>query len=192
MAHPFTLEATLKHELCHLLLHANIKRNDLPKWLDEGVAQWVSGGLADIIMNKKSSVLDESILSGRYIGLKDLAEGFPNDEKYLRLAYEESKNMVEFIIREYGRNGILTLLGHLKEGDEIDSALFKSFSISFAELERRWYNRLKKRVTWLTFLINNLYEILFFLAALILVYGFVRALLRKRSYEEYEGEDNGF
>ena len=38
---PFTLATTLKHELCHLVLHAHISGGNLPKWLDEGVAQWV-------------------------------------------------------------------------------------------------------------------------------------------------------
>ena len=52
---PFTLEATIKHELCHLLLHENIGSEKLPRWLDEGVAQWASGGLADIVMEKRSS-----------------------------------------------------------------------------------------------------------------------------------------
>lgn len=34
---PFSLEITLKHELCHLLLHHHIRGHDLPRWLDEGV-----------------------------------------------------------------------------------------------------------------------------------------------------------
>ena len=39
---PFTTEATMKHELCHLLLHHQLDNGNLPKWLDEGLAQWVS------------------------------------------------------------------------------------------------------------------------------------------------------
>ena len=35
--HPFSLEITLKHELCHLLLHHHIRRHNFPRWLDEGV-----------------------------------------------------------------------------------------------------------------------------------------------------------
>ncbi len=34
---PFSLEITLKHELCHLLLHHHIRGHDFPRWLDEGV-----------------------------------------------------------------------------------------------------------------------------------------------------------
>jgi hypothetical protein len=184
---PFTLEATMKHELCHLLLHKNIQRKNLPVWLDEGIAQWVSGGLADIIMDRYS-VLDEAILSNRYIRLRSLEKGFPDDGRRLSLAYAESKSLVDFIISEYGPDGLLKLLGYLKDGDGINSAILKSFSVSFDEIEKRWYDSLKKRATFLTFLINNLYEILFFIAALLLIYGFIRVIIKRRSYED-EDED---
>jgi hypothetical protein len=185
---PFTLEATMKHELCHLLLHKNIHRENLPTWLDEGIAQWASGGLADIVMDRYS-VLDDAILSDRLIRLKSLENGFPYERTRLILAYAESKSVIDYIIKEYGRDGILRLLGHLKDGDNINPAILKSYTISFDELEKRWYDGLKKRATILTFLINNLYEILFFIAALLLIYGFIRVIIKKRSYEEYEDED---
>jgi len=185
---PFTLEAIMKHELCHLLLHKNIKDQNLPMWLDEGIAQWVSGGLADIIMDRYS-VLDEAILSNRLIRLKYLEKGFPDDGRRLILAYAESKSLIDYIISEYGPDGLLRLLGYLKDGDGINSAVQKTYAISFDELEKRWYDRLKKRATIITFLINNLYEILFFLSALLLIYGFIRVIIKKRSYEEYEDED---
>jgi hypothetical protein len=37
LVRPFSLEITLKHELCHLLLHHHIRGHDFPRWLDEGV-----------------------------------------------------------------------------------------------------------------------------------------------------------
>jgi len=37
LVRPFSLETTLKHELCHLLLHDHIRAHDFPRWLDEGV-----------------------------------------------------------------------------------------------------------------------------------------------------------
>ena len=188
---PFTLEATIKHELCHLLLHKNIQSEFLPKWLDEGVAQWVSGGLADIIMNR-GSVLNGAILSDRYINLKALTRSFPKDERPLAIAYAESKNFVEHIIRQYGTESLLVLLGFLKDGKEIDEAILKSFSISFDELEKKWYLGLRKRITWITFIVNNIYGILFFVSALLLIYAFMRALLKKRRYNEYEEDDNDF
>ena len=44
-----TLKLIIMHEMCHLLLHKNIAGNNLPKWFDEGVSQWVSGGINEIV-----------------------------------------------------------------------------------------------------------------------------------------------
>jgi hypothetical protein len=98
---------------------------------------------------------------------------------------------VEFITQEFGRKKLLDLLKHMENGDEVDVAILKSFSIPPDELQRRWHTHLKKRITWFTYLASNLYGILFFLAALITVAGFVRVAIKKRRYEdEEESPDN--
>jgi hypothetical protein len=181
---PFSLGPIIKHELCHLLLHDKIKKVMLPRWLDEGVSQWVSDGVAEIIMSRKGSILDGAVLSNRLLSLRRLDERFPRDEKSLLLAYEESKSLVEFITQEFGRKGLLDLLKHMEDGDEVELAILKSFSIPPDELQRRWQTHLKKRITWFTYLANNLYAILFFLAALITVAGFIRVAIKKRRYED--------
>jgi len=187
--HPFSIETTVKHELCHLLLHSHIKEEHLPKWLDEGICQWASDGIAEIIMSQKRSVLDEATLSGRYISIRALTDRFPYEKRFLMLAYEESKSLVEYIMSSYGSEGILAVLDCLKDGAEVDVAIPKALSISLDELEARWHHHLKKRITWVTYLINHLYEILFFLAALAVIYGFIRRLMKKRAYRDEEEED---
>jgi len=189
---PFKIEVTLKHELCHLLLHHHIHRAKLPRWLDEGIAQWVSGGIAELLMNQKGSVLDAAILSGKHISIRALTNRFPQERRSLVLAYEESKSLIEYIVRQYGRDGILMVLEYLKDGDEVDQAILKGLSISYDELEKKWLYHLQKRTTWITYLINHLYEILFFLAAVMLIVSFIKVLIKKRAYKEYEEEDNDF
>ncbi len=182
--HPFTLEITLRHELCHLLLHHYIREGNLPRWLDEGVSQWVSGGMAEIIMDTKRSPLKDAVLSGRFIPISALEEGFPKDKKSMLLAYEESKSIVEYMGREYGSNKVLEVLNNLRDGDGVDAAIQQALKIPVQELETRWHKQLKKRITWFTYLSRNLYEVLFFLAALITIAGFIRLLVRKRNYKD--------
>jgi len=165
----------LKHELCHLLLHNKIKDGELPRWLDEGVCQWVSDGIAEILMSRKGALLETAVLSERLIQIRTLGKHFPEDEKSLLLAYEESKSLVEFIDHQFGREGILKLLRHLQDGHRLDEAIYKSLSIPFAELEQRWQSHLREKITWFTYLANNLYGILFFLAALVTIVGLHRA-----------------
>mgnify|MGYP001599441420 CR=1 FL=1 len=187
--HPFTLEITLKHELCHLMLHHHISEGNLPKWLNEGIAQWSSGGIAEIIMGESRDVLKQASLSGEFISLRGLTDKFPEDERAVLLAYEESKSIVEYITREFGASGLLQVLNYLKNGYDVDAAIFKGLSVPFYELENRWHDYLQKRTTWFTYFSNNLYNVLFFLAGLILTYGFIRFLLKKKAYKD-EGEDN--
>jgi hypothetical protein len=182
---PFSLASITKHELCHLLLHYYIDRDRLPKWLDEGIAQWVSGGLADIVMADYSR-LDRAIATGRYIRIRNLEDTFPGEEEYLILAYEESKSIVDYIVRQYGPRGVLELIYSLRAGHDINEAVLKSFSITFDELEENWYIALEKNATWFVLFINHLYEFLFFFAGISLIIAYIRILIRKRSLREKE------
>ena len=183
-ARPSLLRETLKHELCHLLLHRHIQGANLPKWLDEGVAQWVSGGMAEIIMDRERFILTRAVLSGRYFRISDLATQFPADERGLLTAYEQSKDLIEYIVKRFGANRIPDILDHLREGFSPDRAIYRSLFISLDDLEREWIKDLRKRATWLTYLSVYLYEILFFLGALLTVLGFIRVMIRKRNYRD--------
>lgn len=187
--HPFTLDVTLKHELCHLLLHHHIRKATLPKWIDEGISQWASDGISELIMDRKRSVLDEVTLSGNYIRIHALTYRFPRNRLSLLLAYEQSKSLVSYIIDEFGENGMLTILRHLKTGDEADVAIRKALSLSSGELESRWYSHLKKRRTWFVYLATHLYDILFFFAALTAIFGSIKLVIRKRAYKDDDDDE---
>ncbi|GBD97901.1 MAG TPA: hypothetical protein ENG83_03100 [Nitrospirae bacterium] len=186
---PFTLEITLKHELCHLLLYHYTEGGNLPKWLNEGISQWVTGGISEMIMGENKNLLKQATLSGRFIPIKDLATRFPNDDKNLMLAYQESRSMVDYIDREFGPGKILQILRHLKNGDNADTAILKGLSISPEELESNWHDFIRKKFTWFTYLSSHLYQLLFFLAALILIYGFIQFIIKKRAYRDEEEDD---
>ena len=188
--HPFTLSITLKHELCHLLLHHHISRENLPKWLDEGICQWVSDGIGELFVSQNLSGLDAAVMSGSIIPLKELTNYFPRDKASLTLAYEQSKSVIGYIERQYGTGAILNLLDHLKNGDTVEEAVGGSLGISFERLEKQWLDHLESTPRWLVLLASNIYSILFFLAAVLTFFGFVKLLRRrKRVYEEWEDEE---
>ena len=186
-----SLGTIIKHELSHLLLHSRVKNGRLPRWLDEGISQMASDGIAEIMMSRKGSILDKAVLSKKLLPMEKLNQEFPRDEESLLLAYEESKSFVEFIKHEFGQGGIQDLLGNLQAGNEIEGAVLKSFSVPFAELERRWHIYLRKKITWFSYLANNLYAILFFGGALITVAGFIRMMIKKRRYGKDESAQSG-
>ncbi|MBM4144799.1 MAG: hypothetical protein FJ240_00775 [Nitrospira sp.] len=185
---PFTLRSTLKHELCHLLLHRNIDSRLLPRWIDEGVCQWASGGVAELMADDGGRILTKAAVSDRLISIRELAR-FPMDEPSLILAYEESKNIIEYIVRDFGKIELMQILENLKEGDTINESVQKSLGLSLSELESKWHASLKRKYAWFAYLSANLYTIIFALAALITVYGFIRLIQKKRAYKDDEEEE---
>lgn len=178
---PSILNNTLKHELCHLLLHARIPGGNLPLWLDEGVAQWTSDGLSELGLPRGGSALDEAALSGRIIPLRFLSQAFSRDGKSLVLAYEQSKSLVRFIIDRYGLESLYAILDRLAQGLDIEEAFATTISVSPNELETAWLEDLEEKLVWTGFLLGHLYEILFFVASLAVIAGFVRHVKKKRA-----------
>ncbi len=187
---PFTLEVTLKHELTHLLLHRHITETTLPAWLDEGVAQWISEGIPDLILPGKESSLSQAAFSGRLHRLDSLTHSFPQDGQGLALAYEQSRSVVDYIIRNYGKNGILNILDAMRRGTGYREAIEMSLMIPLPELEQRWMRDQKSLPALLTFLAANLYTILFIGAALLTLWAYVRFLLRKRRLASIEEDED--
>ena len=187
--HPFSLRITFKHELCHLLLHRHISNRRLPRWLGEGICQWASDGIGEIFIDKSWSGLDAAIMAGRVLHLRQLTKKFPRDKPSLVLAYEQSKSVVNYIDRQYGKGAILDLLGHLKNGEFMEAAAMKSLGITTDELEKDWLGHLESTPRWLVYLADNLYGILFFMAALLTVLGFIRRIMHRRVWESEEEEE---
>lgn len=189
--YPFTLRTTLKHELCHLELHHHIASKNLPRWFDEGVCQWVTGGLAEIMAIGNRSMLREAALAQRLISFEGLAERFPADGKALLLAYEESKSIVEYIIKEFGVSAVRGILENMSKGENLEDTVHKSLSLSLDELEKRWRSFIEEKTSWVSYISDNIYEILFLFGALITVYGFFIFLKRKKEYKDKDEEEEG-
>ena len=188
----FIPESLMEHELCHLLIHQHIHEKNLPKWFDEGLAQWVSNGISDMLINDKSLSISSIMLSDRHINIRSLEQSFPRETRLLMFSYEVSKSFVGYIINEYGLKKMQNILERLESGENFETSVLKTLSVSFEELEMDWNASLKNKNAWFRFLIAHLYEILFSLAAILLIVGFIKAVIRKRTYNRYEDEEDSF
>jgi hypothetical protein len=187
---PFTLGVTMKHEMCHVLLGRNIPSERLPRWLNEGFCQWVTGGVGELMIDDRQPNLNKASLSHRLIPLSLLSRNFPVDRDQLILAYEESKNVVEYMVTEYGQRGVVSVMSYLKEGDDVDEATRKGLSISLDELEKHWIQSLQDKVTWIGYVAANIYTILLFAAALLTICGFLRIIIKRRLRASRVGDDD--
>lgn len=183
---PFTLRITLKHELCHLLLHRHITKVHLPKWLDEGVAQWISDGIPEIMPGRKESVLRWATLTGRFIRLGAISNHFPDGERDLILAYEQSKHVVEYIIANFGVNGVLNILTAMKDGHDADQAVTMSLMMSTADLENAWQRKQRSLGTMLAYMAANIYTMVFIFAGFLTIVLYIRLMIRKRRLMDEE------
>ncbi|MEE8398481.1 MAG: hypothetical protein V3S89_05715 [Desulfobacterales bacterium] len=186
---PFTLETTLRHELCHILLHQHIDRDRLPRWLDEGLCQWVSDSIGEMLQSQKQSALNEAILARGQMSLKQIRYRFPEDRRGRLLAYDAGKSATAHMIRRYGKPRVIDLLHLMERGEPLEGAMVQILAISLDSFETQWHNTLKRKTTWFTFFSHYLYEILFSLMALLTIYGFIRSRIRKRNYRDEDEDD---
>ncbi|UCH80093.1 MAG: hypothetical protein JSW20_10115 [Nitrospiraceae bacterium] len=186
--HPFSLETTLKHELCHLFLHQYVGNGELPRWLNEGICQNISDGIAEIMIGENKNLMKQAVLTGRLIPMNSLNRGFPSQDRQLLLAYEQSKSFVEYMENRYSPEGTIHILDYLRQGKDIATSVQMALSVPFSDLEKNWQIHLKRKITWLTYVSSHIYQILFLMAALAMVYGFIRFWIRKRNYKDEDDE----
>ena len=184
---PGILNDTFKHELCHLLLHYHIREQILPKWLDEGICQWISGTVGEVLTGGGVTI-SRVDMAYRLIPLRQLTVNFPEDKDLLILAYKESHNFVGYVTTHYGTESLRDILKYLKEGDDIDLAVSKALSKPLQDVQEEWIDDMRRRSEWLIWGSQHLYEILFFTAAVLTIMATVRLKLRRRQYKEEEDD----
>jgi len=179
---PFSLDTTLTHEFCHLLLHDYIP--NIPRWLDEGLCQWASGGFDEIIYNLRQSALNQASITGNFIPFESLSSGFPRSEQERILAYEQSKSFITYLVYHFGEDKLLELLDRMARKESIETAFHTVYGTHLDQMEISWQESIRKNLTWFTYLSNHMYEILFVVGAMLTVIGFFRLIWKKRQYKD--------
>jgi hypothetical protein len=132
----------LPHEVTHLLVGEAVfgPFGDLPDWLNEGLAKYSEGALADYLQTR----LDAAVKNGKLISLRSLASSFPTDSEGAYLAYAESASVVNYMIQNYGWEKMRALMAVFKDGATYDKALLQVYQVDVNGLESAWRATLKK------------------------------------------------
>lgn len=187
-AHPRALNDLFKHELCHLVLHENIPGHLLPRWLDEGICQWVSGSLGELLSGAEPGAM--LTMTRQPFPLDEISQNFPQERLPLFLAYYQSRNFVEYLSSRYGRDSLMVLLQHLRAEVPLETALRETFHADFAQLEAQWREQLRSREAVFLWLSRHIHEILFSMVPLgVVLVVVLRSLKRRRMQDEEEEED---
>jgi hypothetical protein len=132
----------MTHELTHLVIHQMVFNpyNDLPTWLDEGLAMYAEGPLEPVFL----SLLVEAIKEGRLITVRSLSSPFSAYAEESLLAYAQSYSLVDFLINNYGQSQMLELLSTFREGSGYDEALLRVYGFDMDGLNDLWLSYIVK------------------------------------------------
>jgi hypothetical protein len=127
------------HELTHLVIHQATDNpyGDIPRWLDEGLAVYISGELDTGWRGYRAQVAD-SAKSDKLMTLQTLSSSFPADSELAGQAYAQSGAVVEFVIQNYGEDAMAELLDIFSEGALYDDALEQALGVDTWELDNAW------------------------------------------------------
>jgi hypothetical protein len=128
----------MTHELTHLVIHQVVFNpyNDLPTWLDEGLAMWAEGSLEPVFVNLLVNAINEDKL----ITVRSLSSPFSAYAEESMLAYAQSYSLVDLLINNYGQSRMLELLNTFREGSGYDEALQKVYGLDMDDLNDLWFS----------------------------------------------------
>ncbi len=126
----------MTHELTHLVVHQVVFNpyNDLPTWLDEGLAMYAEGGLEPAF----AALLDKATAEDSLISVRGLSSPFSAYAEESALAYAQSYSIVEFLLTNYGQSRMLELLSTFRHGSGYDEALLKVYGFDMDGLDTLW------------------------------------------------------
>ena len=126
----------IAHELAHLVIHQMTLNpyNDLPTWLDEGLAMYAEGPLAPVFR----AYLDKAIAENSLISVRSLTSPFSAYAEESLISYAQSYSLAEFLITSYGQDRMLELLLIFEQGSDYDEALDKVYGFNMDGLDALW------------------------------------------------------
>ena len=130
----------IAHELTHMVTHQMTLNpyNDIPVWLEEGLAMWNEGAM----QSQFSSALAQAISGKKLLSLQTLASPFSAYADVSYLSYAESYSVVDYLIRNYGKERMFQLLDTFHQGSTHDGAMRKVYGLDTKSLNAEWQKTL--------------------------------------------------
>lgn len=133
------LTQVLDHELVHVLLGQAFGPRPVPRWLQEGLAQWMAGEYQPETVH----TLNRGQALGALLTLEALSGAFPESPARAQLAYAQSADLIAFVHQEHGEAALRGLVAELSRGAPVNAAFRLATGEAADELDRRWRARLQ-------------------------------------------------
>jgi hypothetical protein len=175
----------LKHEFTHIALgKAFSKREEIPLWLNEGLAMYESREW-DL---SRISTITRAVLTDSLIPLSEITRLFPLEANKAELAYSESFYLISFLISQYGKENFHRFLKEYSGGKALKEVLREVYGIKWEDFEEKWKNYLKVRFSWFPLVTST--TTLWFLVTVVFILAYIRKKKAARlKFEQWEGEE---
>ncbi|MDD2401595.1 MAG: peptidase MA family metallohydrolase [Clostridia bacterium] len=127
----FRRNGPLSHELTHFLIDEMTEGN-YPRWLTEGLAQYVEEKITGFTLNEPLFVSEDRV----YLFSK-LNSDFDNKPDQV-MAYWQSFEIVRALIKEFGMEKMDELLDELRRGTKFNQAFERTYNIYFCDYEEKF------------------------------------------------------
>lgn len=134
----------LRHEWAHLGLHQYLGTLRVPRWFDEGYAQYASGGW-DATEAWRLRIL---IALGRAPPLDSLSLVWPRDRASAEAAYLLAASAVDYLLRAGGGHALGIFLERWRSEGSFEAGLRGTFGVTSGQLEEDWRRWVKSRYGW--------------------------------------------
>ena len=134
------VSTVIPHELTHLVFNTAIDNpdHDPPRWLNEGLAVYLSEGYTSAWRSTVSAAVDGHAI----IPLDGLVGQFPTTANQFSQAYGESVAAVDFMIRTYGKPALVKLIRSYAGGVSDDEAFTAALGVDTAGFNAAWLKSL--------------------------------------------------
>lgn len=156
---PRQLRKLLFHEYTHVLVKY-LTNDECPFWLNEGLAQAVSGPVTDIDLEILANLELENDLfhiknMGRFAGVTHVLDHELDSSLAVKIAYIKSLITTNYMINTYGMNRCMRLLEELRTRTPIEVAVQKAIGISVEELDSQVMSLISKTKDELLSVLNK-------------------------------------
>ncbi|MGI6575021.1 MAG: peptidase MA family metallohydrolase [bacterium] len=128
----FLENGPVTHEFAHVVIDYKARGN-YPRWLSEGIAQYIEYKLHGVIWLGPQASFDQTLYT-----INELEDFYRLENR--SLAYRQALSIVLYIVETYGEEYLPLLLSELGAGSNFDAALTKVINCSLLQLEANWLN----------------------------------------------------
>jgi hypothetical protein len=129
-------QGAMTHELTHQVIFQMTFNpyNDLPVWLNEGLAMFAEGPLSPTYISQ----LNAALKNNSVFTVRTLASPFSAFPDKANLSYAESYSFVDYLVTTFGSVKMLQLLETFHQGSDFDPAFQKVFGLDMDGLYSQW------------------------------------------------------